>query len=1006
MTLPVQSVEFWDFDEFGDGSLTTTDLARISSLFQDYKNLGVNTVTIGWAVPVDETTGSLVSSFSVPGVHAASLSEIRAIANVASQLGLAVILKPQANTKDATGTNGVLPDNVWSGDVGSGFNADSFLSQWATYMGSVGSLAQQVGASMVVVGTETRGFDTSTYRSQWINIINDTRQTYGGPLTYASFYDPNEVSFWDKLDVIGVDAWYGLTSDLNPTYPEVLSGWTDNPVTDTIYTLTGGADGSGPLNIVAKLQSLSAEYGKPLYFSEFGGGSFQGVVNNPAGPQPADQTTSWQQQEWLYQAMFQAMSDSNSPQWFEGVNMWAAYSNDPPENSSDFGSYLMQYPTNDEIRGKPAGLVAASWFGAKDYLAATDTSFTGSIANDQICLYGSNIASALQNANGQPVTQPQTFTTTVSFIIDGTILNGEVPTFDVRINGIDEGTQTLSNAPGTYIDNNGVTWTTNQQFSFTLSGLVNVSQFEIVIASPYNVGGVENAQTFVRSATIDGVALTNATYFPLVGSPRLQTIGDAGNAGTYTDGYTVFDATPWNSQLSSRNIGTLANPIVVNGGGGTDTVNALGVPADYQILPTQSGTVTLAENSGLNQNATLTGITYVTFQDGSTVDLTSLPSLLQEVQSAYLGVLRTSVTTAAADPAAIQIDDGQTTLPQFENGLIASEQAVYTTLPALVTIDAFYNATPSANLLTAVATATAGVSYYTAAELHDLGYSDTNVWTVLASGWGADPTSNFYNQYDSEATGTTAGYTAFIKAIYAREFGAAPSAANLANLLADVPGTQALLNGGGHVATPIQVMAGLYGYLLEVGQTDGIGQYAAATSDFLQAAANGTVTYGPELTAEFPPADPTTTAALPSAMTADTASAIAPTAAGPNIITVTGSDQLVDPGAGSYTIQFLTGTSGDTLLLRSGGEDRVAGFDPNTDALDPRCLLTGTGLDLTGNLSALSDHLTVADQGANALLQFNPTGAGAGSTIAVLQGLGGTATSVDDLVARGAIRLT
>jgi hypothetical protein len=68
-------------------------------------------------------------------------------------------------------------------------------------------------------------------------------------------------------------------------------------------------------------------------------------------------------------------------------------------------------------------------------------------------------------------------------------------------------------------------------------------------------------------------------------------------------------------------------------------------------------------------------------------------------------------------------------------------------------------------------------------------------------------------------------------------------------------------------------------------------------------------------------------------------------------------------------------------------------------------LLTGTGLDLTGNVAALGDYLTVVDQGTDAVFRFDPTGHGGGSTVAVLQGLGGTITSLDTLTARGAVRI-
>ncbi len=125
----------------------------------------------------------------------------------------------------------------------------------------------------------------------------------------------------------------------------------------------------------------------------------------------------------------------------------------------------------------------------------------------------------------------------------------------------------------------------------------------------------------------------------------------------------------------------------------------------------------------------------------------------------------------------------------------------------------------------------------------------------------------------------------------------------------------------------------------------------------------------------------------------------------PNVMAIAGVNQLVDPGVGSFTIQFLAGTSADTLVLHTGGVDQVSGFDPGTDVLDVRSLLREANVDPHGDFAALSNFLTVRDQGADALLRFDPFGQGGGSTVAVLQGLGGTVTSLDTLIARGAIRI-
>lgn len=237
----------------------------------------------------------------------------------------------------------------------------------------------------------------------------------------------------------------------------------------------------------------------------------------------------------------------------------------------------------------------------------------------------------------------------------------------------------------------------------------------------------------------------------------------------------------------------------------------------------------------------------------------SSPTTATQVAAAYTAILRVAppggATGAYSTSIAAQINQGLLTLGNFESSLINLDQTTYTTLAGLVTIDAFYNASPSSATLTTVATATSGTSFETAAELHNLGYSDANVWTILGAGWGADPTSNFYALYNGQATGNLNDYTTFINAVYLREFGSLPSAANLQNLLNDIPGLSQLLSGGGHIATPIQIMGGLYGYLLYTGQANNVGVYAAKADAFLALAATDEATtpgssaalYGPEI---------------------------------------------------------------------------------------------------------------------------------------------------------------
>jgi hypothetical protein len=218
----------------------------------------------------------------------------------------------------------------------------------------------------------------------------------------------------------------------------------------------------------------------------------------------------------------------------------------------------------------------------------------------------------------------QTYQTTVSLYVDGSIMKGATPTIHVYINGADYGTRTLDNNPSGYVDANGVPFAGPQRFDFAVNGVVPVTQLQVTFASAVNVGGPENSVLGFQQVSIDGVPITQATYTPQSGGSQQQAIppyfGGTDTAAQNNGGYTVFDATPYNQQLTNLP-GSSANPITVNGGGGTDTVHVLGTASQYAESGIGTNTVTLTESSGLNQNATLTGISFVSFSDGSVLNL-------------------------------------------------------------------------------------------------------------------------------------------------------------------------------------------------------------------------------------------------------------------------------------------------------------------------------------------------------------------------------------------------
>lgn len=66
---------------------------------------------------------------------------------------------------------------------------------------------------------------------QWYYLIDDVRKSYSGKLTYAANFDNYEhIAFWDKLDYMGINAYFKLRTDPSPKsnsdkYAEIEKSW-------------------------------------------------------------------------------------------------------------------------------------------------------------------------------------------------------------------------------------------------------------------------------------------------------------------------------------------------------------------------------------------------------------------------------------------------------------------------------------------------------------------------------------------------------------------------------------------------------------------------------------------------------------------------------------------------------------------------------------------------------------------------------------------------------------
>jgi len=87
------------------------------------------------------------------------------------------------------------------------------------------SVAQEATAELFCIGTELAQF-INHRPNYWEGLISEIRTIYKGKLIYAANWDEYQrVPFWEKLDYIGVDAYFPISENETPSVKEARSGW-------------------------------------------------------------------------------------------------------------------------------------------------------------------------------------------------------------------------------------------------------------------------------------------------------------------------------------------------------------------------------------------------------------------------------------------------------------------------------------------------------------------------------------------------------------------------------------------------------------------------------------------------------------------------------------------------------------------------------------------------------------------------------------------------------------
>jgi len=206
----------------------------------------------------------------------------------------------------------------------------TFEASYSKFMLDYAQLAEDTKAEILCIGTELELF-VKFRPKYWFNLIEAIRTKYSGQLTYASNWNEyRKTPFWNKLDYIGIDAYFPVSDKKTPTFNDCVAGWkTHKPI----------------------IKNLSQVHNKPVLFAEFGYRSVDFSGKEPWNYDRNLGSVNMQAQINTTKALFETFWDED---WFAGGFVWKWFHKHADVGGMDNPMFTPQ--------NKPTEAVIASYY--------------------------------------------------------------------------------------------------------------------------------------------------------------------------------------------------------------------------------------------------------------------------------------------------------------------------------------------------------------------------------------------------------------------------------------------------------------------------------------------------------------------------------------------------------------------------------------------------------------------------------------------------------------------
>lgn len=261
----------------------------------------------GWNTPTDEALSSAI--------------------DYAHSIGLKVMLTPHLETDYIEWRGNIDPPKE---------SRPAWFASYQKMLIHYGEIAENHGVEDYCIGAELLRMTNPWYdgenTSRWEDMIAAVREIYGGRMTYSANrdYEVDVIGFWDKLDYVGLSAYYDLYHADNDSVAELKKSW-DNWRSGVI-------------------EPIHKQFGKDVVFTELGYRSIDNTYRNP-WDWGRDGGYNGQAQANAYEAVFDYWKDYD---WMKGVLWWRWEVSPPSAGSGDTG-YTPQNKPAEEVMKKYFG---------------------------------------------------------------------------------------------------------------------------------------------------------------------------------------------------------------------------------------------------------------------------------------------------------------------------------------------------------------------------------------------------------------------------------------------------------------------------------------------------------------------------------------------------------------------------------------------------------------------------------------------------------------------------